>query len=133
MTRSANKSLALALILGAAIGAAGVKALHAQGGVQPAYVIVEQDVTDRETFQKFSKAYSAAVAPYNAHFLAAGGRKVSVFGSPPLGQVAIVAFPSMAEAQRFYASPAYLEIKPLRDRSVSEKSRTFIVEGKSPP
>ncbi|HEY6335149.1 MAG TPA: DUF1330 domain-containing protein [Alphaproteobacteria bacterium] len=132
MARSAKKALALALLVGAAIGAAGVKALHAQGGVPPAYVIVEQDVTDRETFQKFSKAYSAAVAPYNVHFLAAGGRTASVFGSPPPRQVAVIAFPSMAEAQRFYASPAYLEIKPLRDRSVSEKSRTFIVEGKSP-
>jgi len=132
MIGSVDKSLVLALVAGAAIGATGVKALHAQGGISPAYVVVEQDIVDRQAFQKFSKAYTAAVAPYNAHFLAANGRKAPVFGSPPLGQVAIVEFPSMAEAQRFYASPAYAEIKPLRDSSVSDKSRAFIIEGRSP-
>jgi uncharacterized protein (DUF1330 family) len=128
----ANQKLAWAALCGLVIGAAGVKTLYAQAGAPPAYVIVEQGITDRDTFQKFAKSYSALLASYNAKILAGGGRTVALFGAPPLGQVGLVEFPRVADAERFYASPEYAQIKLLRDHSVSAKSRTFIVEGLSP-
>ena len=53
----------------------------------------------------------------------------TIFGAPPPPRVAIIAFPCMDAAKSFYASVAYKEIQPLRDRSVSLESRAFIVEG----
>lgn len=125
---SANYKLALALMAGVAIGASAVNMLHAQVN-PPAFVIAEQTITDPDTFKKFAKSFGELMPSYKARSLAAGGETEAIFGAPPLPRVAIIAFPSMDAAKSFYASAAYKKIQPLRDRSVSPESRTFIVEG----
>jgi uncharacterized protein (DUF1330 family) len=131
---NANQKLALAMLAGVAIGAAAIDVLHAQGSsTPPAYVIAEQTITDPDTFKQFAEAFRAPLKAFDGRSLAAGGKTASIFGAPPLPRVAVIAFPSMDAAQKFYASPAYKEIQPLRDRSVSADSRTFIVEGVALP
>ena len=47
-------------------------------------------------------------------------------GEPPKGMVAI-AFDSMQQAQAWWDSPAYRELRPIRHRSA--KTRAYILEG----
>ncbi|WP_129843177.1 DUF1330 domain-containing protein [Streptomyces sp. RFCAC02] len=67
--------------------------------------------------------------PFSGRFLIHGGTVDVKEGSWP-GDVILVAFPSMDHARRFYASPAYQEIKPLRTRHL--EGELIIVEGVDP-
>ncbi len=51
-----NLKLALAVLAGVSIGAAGARTIHAQQvKAPPAYVIAEVDVTDPATMQKYGE------------------------------------------------------------------------------
>jgi uncharacterized protein (DUF1330 family) len=55
-----------------------------------------------------------------------GGKTEALEGEPPK-RIIVIAFKSMADAQRWYASPEYSAIRPIRQRTA--KARGFIVEG----
>ena len=125
-----NRKLTLALLSGAAIGAAATKALHAQQAKPlPAYVISEVDVTDPATFQKYAQQVAPTLAPYGGHFLARGGKVLPVEGPAP-GRVTLIAFDSAEQARAWEDSPAYSAIRPIRQSSA--KSHIFIAEGLPP-
>ena len=58
------------------------------------------------------------------------GKSESLEGTEPAGRIAVVQFPSMAELKKFYNSPEYREVAPIRQKA--SKSRFFAVEGVSP-
>jgi uncharacterized protein (DUF1330 family) len=122
-----NHKLALAVLVGIAIGIAGATAIHArQVKAPPAYVIAEVDVQDPTTFQKYSTQVPGTLQPFNGHFLVRGGKIQAVEGEIPKRFV-IIAFESVEKAQGWEDSPAYEAIKPIRHSSA--KSRVFIAEG----
>ncbi len=124
---SPSRKLALAVLAGAAIGAAATSALHAQQAKPlPGYVISEVDVTDPDTFQKYAQQVAPTLAPYGGHFLARGGKILPVEGPAPT-RVALIAFDSAEQAKAWEDSPAYSAIRPIRQSSA--KSHIFIVEG----
>jgi len=116
-------------VAGAVIGGVGVQMLQAQS-TPKAYLLAEVQVTDPEAYKPYIPAAAQIVAKYNGQYLARGGKAESLEGAEPAGRVAIVQFPSMAELQRFYNSPEYREVAPIR-RGAS-KSRFFAIEGVSP-
>src|SRR4051812_13182500 len=75
--------IAMALVLGTAIGALVVQGLHAQAK-PPAYVIAEIDVAN---FERYSKEYlapsSKALVDQGAKYLARGSKTASIMGEPP--------------------------------------------------
>jgi uncharacterized protein (DUF1330 family) len=121
-----NHKLALAVLVGVAIGIAGT-AIHAKQ-MKPAlgYVIAEVDVTDPATFQKYGEKVPGTIATYNGHYVIRGGKTKSIEGEPPKRFV-VIAFDSMEKAEAWEDSPEYDAIKPIRHSSA--KSRVFIAEG----
>jgi uncharacterized protein (DUF1330 family) len=125
-----NHKLMLAVLVGAAIGAAGAAAIHAQQGkVLPGYVVAEVDVTDPATFKQYADKAPGTIAASNGHYIIRGGKSVSIEGEPPKRFV-VIQFDSVEKAKAWEDSPAYEAIKPIRHSSA--KSRVFIIEGAVP-
>ena len=93
---------------------------------RPAYVIAEVEITDPAGFQDYVAKAIPTLAGYNARLLTRGHPR-SKEGTAPVGDIVIVAFDSLAEAEAWYHSGAYAEAIPLRQRSAN--TRLFIVEG----
>ena len=112
------------------MGVAGAHAIRAQQ-VKPApgYVIAEVDVTDPDTFKKYSEKVPPIVAAFDGHYLVRGGKIQEVEGEVPK-RIVVIAFDSVEKARAWEYSPAYEAIKPMRHSSA--KSRIFIVEGFAP-
>jgi uncharacterized protein (DUF1330 family) len=104
-----NYKLAVALLVGAAVGALAMQGLHAQAK-PPAYVIAESDVTNPDAYLKeFVPAAVKALRDGGAKFLVAGGKTAAIVGEPPKSRIAVVAFEDMDKALAAYSSPAYKE------------------------
>ena len=92
----------------------------------PAYAIAEVEVTDPATFQDYVARAVPTLAAYNGRLIVRGMAKAKE-GTQPVGDIVIVEFDSLADAERWYSSPAYREAIPLRQRSAN--TRLFIVDG----
>jgi uncharacterized protein (DUF1330 family) len=126
-----NHKLALAVLVGASVGGAGVTAIHAQQAkVPPAYVIAEVEVTDLTTMQKYGEKVPETLAPFNHRYVVRSNKIQALEGEPPKGGVVVIAFDSAEKARAWYDSPAYSAIRPIRQSAA--KSRIFIVEGVTP-
>ncbi len=126
-----NHNLALAVLVGVAMGVVGAMAIQAQQAkARPGYVIAEVEVQDTATFAKYAAKLPETLAPYNGHFLVRGGKIESVEGTAPKDRFVVIAFDSVEKARAWEDSPAYEAIKPIRRSSAS--SRLFIVEGVNP-
>jgi uncharacterized protein (DUF1330 family) len=126
-----NRKLGVALLVGAAIGAAGAEAIHAQQiKTPPGYVIAEVEVTDPATMQKYVEKMPESLAPFNHHYVVLSHKIQALEGEAPKGGIVIIAFDSAEKAREWYDSPAYEAIKPIRQSAA--KSRIFIVEGVVP-
>lgn len=68
----------------------------------------------------------ATLDPYGGRFLVHGGEVEVVEGDWP-GSIAIIAFPDLAAARAWYASPAYREILPKRTDHIASDS--ILVDG----
>lgn len=127
---TANRKLALGLLIGIVIGIAGATAIRArQARTAPGYIIAEVEVTDRDAFQKYGAKVPETLAPFNHQYIIRGGKTISLEGEPPRG-IIMIAFDSVEKAQAWYQSPAYSAIKPMRLNSA--RSRIFIAEGVTP-
>jgi uncharacterized protein (DUF1330 family) len=126
-----NLKLALAVLAGVSIGAAGARAIHAQQvKTPPAYVIAEVEVTDLPGMQQYGQKVPETLAPFNHQYLVRSNKIQSLEGEPPKGGIVVIAFDSVEKAREWYDSPAYAAIRPIRQKAA--KSRIFIVEGIAP-
>ncbi len=126
---STKGNLALAVLAGISIGAAGVMAIHAQEAkTPPAYLIAETEVTDRAAFQKYAEKVPETLAPFSGsyHYVVRGSKTQALEGQPPKG-IVVIAFDSTEKALAWYNSPAYVAIKPIRQGA--SVSRIFMAEG----
>jgi uncharacterized protein (DUF1330 family) len=123
-------TLGLALIAGAALGAAAVQTLHAQAKPM-AYIIAENIVNDEAGYTKdFAPAISKAIADAGGKYLARGGKTIGIHGAPPAPRVVVLQFESLDKAQAWANSPATKAIF-----ATGEKYATlhdYAVEGVSP-
>ncbi len=118
--------LGLVLLAGVAIGAAADKGLNAQTS-PPAYYLAEVfEVTNPDEFKTYAAGVAATVEKYGGRILVRGGKADALEGDPPK-RIIVFAFKSMADAHKWYDSPEYSAIRPIRQHSA--KARNFIVEG----
>lgn len=94
------------------------------------YIVAEIEVRDGEAYRAYAAAVTPVVAQYGGRYLVRGGPSETKEGAAPLGRTVIIVFDSVAAARRFYDSPEYAAIAPLRLRAST--SRVFIVEGVPP-
>jgi uncharacterized protein (DUF1330 family) len=117
---------AVTLLAGIAIGTWGIPALMAQTGAHPAYIVAEVHVTDPAGFTDYLKQLPATMAPYHVKTLARGLPDARE-GTPPEGQVVVLGFDSLQDANRWYESPEYQKIIPIRQKAAT--TRLYIVDG----
>jgi uncharacterized protein (DUF1330 family) len=92
-----------------------------------AYVIAQLTVTDAAGFEAYRRAAEPIVAAHGGRFLVRGRAAASLEGEIDRPQTLLIEFPDKAAAERFYTSPEYRAIMPLRRAHAS--GTVSIVEG----
>lgn len=116
----------VSLLAGAALGALGGQALHAQAK-PPAYVVGEIDVADQERyFKDYVPPAVKAIVDGGGKYIVRNGKSVSLYGEPPKA-LAIMRFDSLEHAQAVFGSKAYTDAKAIGDKYA--KFRVYAVEG----
>jgi uncharacterized protein (DUF1330 family) len=93
-----------------------------------AFLIVEIDgVRDEATYALYREEVSANLAAAGGEYLVRGGEVEVLEGNWRPGRVVVVRFDSMQAARDWWNSPAYAELKSMRQRSTNTKM--LIVEG----
>lgn len=119
-----KSKIILAVIMGAAFGAAAVQGLHAQS--KKAYTISELETLDAAAQAEYVPKIQAAQKAAGARNLnTAGGRIVAMTGQAPK-RLAITEFDSLEKAEAFYKSQAWSDLGPLRDKAVKTIRRYAI-------
>ena len=114
------------LLAGAALGALGVQALHAQAR-PPAYVVGEIDVSDPASYVRdYVQPAIRVIVDGGGKYVVRNGKSVSLYGEPPRA-LAIMRFDSLEKAQAVFGSKAYTEVKAIGDKYA--KFRIYAVEG----
>jgi len=120
---------ALALLTGAALGAAAVQGLHAQAK-PPAYAIAEIDVSNMEGYRtEYLPVGEKAVLAGGATYLARGSRTASIKGEPPK-RIVLLTFENFEKAQAAFNSPAFQAAAQTGEKYA--KFRIYVVEGAPP-
>lgn len=92
-----------------------------------AYVLAQLDVHDPEGFQRYRDKVAPLVEQFGGRYIVRGGDITSLEGTPAASRLVIIEFADRAAAERWYHSPAYQEILPLRLNAA--KGTAIIVEG----
>ncbi len=95
-------------------------------GKTPAYVIAEVEVTDPAVFRDYAAKAGATLAAYNARLITRGKARAKE-GPAPAGNIVVIEFDSLADAERWYSTPPYNESDPaaaaLRKQRACSSSR----------
>src|SRR5262245_2545000 len=137
ITMKTKYTVALSMLAGAALGAAAIQGLHAQG-TPLVYYVAEIDVTNPD-------AYAKEYAPKaQAIIKAMGGRQLAIGGTGGAGakpvtavdgeapkRVVIQVWDNMEKMNAWRANPEFIELrKTVGDKYA--KFRSFAIEGVSP-
>ena len=119
-------SFGIAILAGAALGAAAVQGLHAQAK-PPVYQITEIEFLDRTAYERdYVPKAQAVIRAAGGKFLAAGGTTTTIEGDPPKARIVIQQWDSVEKIQAYRNSAAFKDLLPLRDKLA--KFRSFTVE-----
>lgn len=91
------------------------------------YLIANIEVTNPAKFEEYRQKVGPIVAQYGGRFLVRGAEARVLEGNPPIRRLAILEFPTLAAAQKFYDSPEYKPVLGLRLASAT--SNVILVEG----
>jgi uncharacterized protein (DUF1330 family) len=123
---NARYKIVLAVVAGAALGAAAVQGLHAQAKPK-AFVITETEVVDAAALAAYSPLARAAADAAGARRVSPpGGKTVAFVGEAPK-RVGIQEWESLEKAQAFRNSDAFKNLTPQRDKAV-KTIRSYAVE-----
>lgn len=92
-----------------------------------AYLVGELEVHDPDGYQRYASRSKAVVEKFGGRFIARGGATTPLEGNRPERRVVLVEFPNADDARRFYDSPDYQELVPIRQ--AASYGRLFVVEG----
>ena len=95
----------------------------------PAYFVAEVEITNPAGFQPYGAAAGATLEQYGGRYLTRGGPTELIEGGPEPKRIVILEFVDTAAVKRWYESPEYQKILPLRLNNST--GRGFIVEGVS--
>jgi uncharacterized protein (DUF1330 family) len=125
-----NRSIALglAMLAGAALGAAAINGLHAQGKGPGAYVVIDiSELNNPDLFKTLLPKTDASNDAFGGQNVARTENIIALDGTPPKRFV-IISFDSIDKAKAWDQSAAQKELTAIRMKST--KSRAFIVDGK---
>jgi len=123
-----HHAVIVSVIAGAALGAAGVQALHA-AATPPGFVVDEIEVTNPDAYQKeYAPLAKKMISDAGGAFIVRGGKTQVLDGEAPKPRVVITQFESMAKAVELETSPAFREIRQKIGEKYA-KFRAYVVEG----
>jgi uncharacterized protein (DUF1330 family) len=118
--------IVLAIVAGAGLGAAAVEGLHAQAKLK-AYSVGEVEMIGSLPPDYLPTVRKAIEAAHGRALRTVNGRVVSIEGSPPPKNVAIVEWDSVDDAVAFYKSKAWNDFAPQREKA-QRTIRRYVVE-----
>jgi uncharacterized protein (DUF1330 family) len=122
-------TVGVAMVAGAALGAAAVQTLHAQTK-PPAYNIAEITIKDQDGYNKeYLPLIAKALTDAGGKFLVRGGKTISYEGAAPAPRVVVVQFESLDKLQALYNSAPYKDAVAVGDKYAIQ--RIFGAEGVS--
>ena len=92
-----------------------------------AYVIVDIEVTDAASFERYKNSVGANIAAFGGRYLARGGTTEVLEGDWIPRRLVILEFPAMAKLKEWYNSPEYAPLLALRKASAS--SNLVVTDG----
>jgi uncharacterized protein (DUF1330 family) len=93
----------------------------------PAYVIVNVIIDDLKEYEEYKKLTPASIAAYDGKFVVRGGATEILEGSPTLGRIVVLEFPTAERAKEWWSSPEYGAAKVIRQRAST--TEMILVEG----
>jgi uncharacterized protein (DUF1330 family) len=93
----------------------------------PAYVVVDLDVIDKETYEIYKKMVPETVAQYGGKYIVRGGNVETLEGTWAPQRLVILEFPSIEKAKAWSDSAEYAKPKALRQACA--RSQIILVEG----
>ena len=97
-----------------------------------AYLIVEMHITDPERYKRYMAEAPAAVKAGGGEYLVRGGKQETLEGDWNPHRVALLRFPSYAQAKSFYDGEMYSNARKLR-AGTTEYFNMVLVEGVAAP
>lgn len=123
-----SSRMALVALGGLTVGGVSMSLLQAQTPAKaPAFYVADFELTDPEGIRPYSANVASTFEPFGGRFIVRGGAVTPLEGDPPKGRLVVIVFESKEKAQAWYDSPAYVELRPQRQKS--GRTRAFIVEG----
>jgi uncharacterized protein (DUF1330 family) len=98
----------------------------------PAYLIVEMNISDMEQYKQYMAEAPASVKAFGGEYLVRGGRHETLEGDWQPHRVAVLRFPSYAQAKAFYDDAQYTRVRGLR-QGATEYFNMVLVEGVAAP
>ena len=95
----------------------------------PAYFVAELEITNPAAMEPYRAEVPATIAQYGGRYVTRGGAIQLVEGGPEPKRVVILEFADTAAVKRWYHSPEYQKILPMRLNNST--GRAFIVDGVS--
>ena len=83
----------------------------------PAYMVVQVKVTDPDKYAAYREAVPSVVKAFGGRYIARGGAVEVLEGSHDGRRLVLFEFPSIEAIKRFWQSPEYAKVKPLRDNA----------------
>ena len=121
-----KSKIMLAVVVGAALGAATVQGLHAQAKPK-AYTVSELETLDAAANAAFVPLVTAAQTAAGGRNLKTGGGKIVAMEGTAPKRVAITEWNSLDQAEAFYKSKAWSDLAPQRDKAL-KTIRRYAVE-----
>jgi uncharacterized protein (DUF1330 family) len=118
--------VSMSLLVGFAVGAGVINALQAQGTKKAAYVIADVEVTDQAAFSAYAAKVPETLKPYNGRIVVRA-KPIPKEGAAPPGNIVLIAFNSLEDAENWYVSPSYSPL--ILERQKAAKTQLYIVEG----
>jgi uncharacterized protein (DUF1330 family) len=126
LTMHTNSKIALAVVAGAALGAAAMQGLHAQDKLK-AYSVGEVELLNPEGTTFLTAAREAITAAHGRSLRTVAGRVVPIEGEAPPQHLALIEWESLDDAVAFYKSKAWADLAPERDK-FEKVIRRYVVE-----
>jgi uncharacterized protein (DUF1330 family) len=92
-----------------------------------AYVVVEIDIHDAETYERYKALVPPTIAAYGGRYLARGGAIETLEGEWMPARLVLLEFPSAERARAWWSAPEAASIKAMRQQSA--RTRMIVVAG----
>ena len=92
-----------------------------------AYVIADIDITDPAAYEEYRAKVPATITQYGGKYVARGGKTEPLEGGWTPKRIALLEFPSLEQARKWYHSPEYAPLIKIRQKA--SRGRVIIVEG----